>query len=216
MMQDNANGNERNCFVAGEYPRVSIVAGARFFHLFHWFLQHGFFIEAKPGESVKSMLCDRLGVDSEYAVDRIKTLFLDGKPVDDMEKAYIRDGCSLALSAAMPGLVGATFRSGGVLSPFRAAISYRPEECDTAESEIGAVYLKLFNLLVPEMGPAFLENGIYVGKGLAEEFFRDSESDLEAGCSSITMDERPVGIRELAKNGIGSSKNFIFLRVKKE
>ena len=49
---------------------------------------------------------------------------LDGKPVDDIGAALVQDGSTLALSAAMPGLVGATLRRGGAYSSFRSAITY--------------------------------------------------------------------------------------------
>ncbi len=202
------------CFAIDDYPSISMEVDPRDLHLFYRFLQHGFFVVAQTGESVKSMLCDRFGVDPEYAVERIKTIFLNGKPVDDMEKAIVRDGCSLALSAAMPGLVGATFRSGGVLSPFRSSISYRPDECGAFESRRGAVNLKLFNLLVPEMGPAFLKNGIFVEKILLEEFFRENGPALASRCGSIRLDDKETSIPELADKGVAGSKEFVNLSVR--
>jgi hypothetical protein len=109
------------------------------------------------------MLCDRLGIDSEYAVNRIKTIFLNGKPVDDMEKAYIRDGCSLALSAAMPGLVGAVMRRDGFFSPLREGITYR-EKAPGNHVHRGLITVKLFNLLIQKLGPRFFTKGFLVNR----------------------------------------------------
>jgi hypothetical protein len=56
------------------------------------------------------VLCDQFQVETDYLENRIKTIFLDGKPVDDEDKAVLKNGSTLALSAAMPGLVDSTFR----------------------------------------------------------------------------------------------------------
>jgi len=79
---------------------------------FFQFLQRGFRVRAQVGCTIKSMLCRQFGLDPVYVEERIKTVFMDGKAVDDMDSAVIKDSSTLALSAAMPGLVGATFRRG--------------------------------------------------------------------------------------------------------
>jgi len=78
----------------------------RFFKL----LEQGFFVTTTTGCSIKDLLCKQLSIDEEYLDKRIQTLFLDGKPVDKVEKAYLHNEATLALSGAMPGLVGATLR----------------------------------------------------------------------------------------------------------
>jgi len=70
-------------------------------------------ISATVGCSIKNLLCNQFDITPEYLSDRISTIFLNGKPVDDVESAIIKDNSILALSGAMPGLVGATFRKGG-------------------------------------------------------------------------------------------------------
>ncbi|MFZ1984323.1 MAG: hypothetical protein WAU91_07900 [Desulfatitalea sp.] len=112
-------------------------------------LQQGFYVEITPG-NLQDMLCQMCGIDPGSVRDRIQTLFLNGKPVDDLETVFVQDGDCLALSAAMPGLVGATMRSGGVLAGFRSSISYRPAE--TRSNPYGGVLsIKLFNLLIKEI-----------------------------------------------------------------
>ena len=138
-------------------------------HPFGFILQQGFDAIVQTGCSLKSLLCDQFGILPEYLDTRIKTIFFNGKPVDDYESAVITDNAVLALSAAMPGLVGATFRSGGILSPFRSGISFRnPADFDHVEQQ-GKVTIKLFNLLVKEIGPRFLETGIWVEKGTLKD-----------------------------------------------
>ncbi len=127
--------------------------------IFSPILQQGFMLPAQVGCSFKNLLCNQFGVTPEYLSNRIQTIFLNGKPVDDVEATIITDGAIIALSAAMPGLVGATFRSGGALSIFRSSISHRNETNKSKVSAQGMVTLKLFNLLIPEWVPASLEKG---------------------------------------------------------
>jgi len=107
------------------------------------------------------MLSQMCGIDPGRVRDRIQTLFLNGKPVDDLETVFVQDGDCLALSAAMPGLVGATMRSGGVLASFRNAISHRQAETQS-NPHGGVLSIKLFNLLIKEIGPQFLQQGVLV------------------------------------------------------
>ena len=69
------------------------------------------------------------------------------KVVDDVNTALLQDGCTVALSAAMPGLVGATFRTGGLLAAFRSDITHQEEGVPTETHGVGMVKIKLFNLL---------------------------------------------------------------------
>src|SRR6266545_6489005 len=85
-------------------------------------LQRGVTVQAAGKASVASFLVDGLGIDPEYVRQRVTTVFLDGAVVDDLELAHLREGSLLALSAAMPGLVGATLRKGGYYGAMRAAI----------------------------------------------------------------------------------------------
>jgi hypothetical protein len=212
-MNSSMSSDNHPCFDEKNYHRLTFILSAEKHHLFFRFLQHGFFVKARTGKSIKEMLCDQFGLESDYAVNRIKTIFYNGKPVDDMKTAIVHDGSTLALSAAMPGLVGATFRSGGVLSPFRASISYRPEECKTSDSGEGTVHVKLFNLLVPEIGPGFLKRGIFVQKTLLDSFLNEQNSDFWSRCRSVLLDDAPIDAGKLTKNGIPDSMELVYLRV---
>ncbi len=50
-------------------------------------LQKGFVLEAEVGCSLRELLAERFGISAEYIENRIQTVFLDGKPVDDMDAA---------------------------------------------------------------------------------------------------------------------------------
>jgi hypothetical protein len=159
------------------------------------------------------MLCDQFGLNPDYVDSRIKTAFYNGSPVDNMETAIIQDGTTLALSAAMPGLVGATLRSGGVLSPFRASISFRPDDVKASRADKGAVFMKLFNLLIPEIGPAFLKQGILIEKTELNSFLKDQKPNFWAQCQSVFLDDHFIDYENLVLNGVPGDHNFLLLAV---
>ncbi|MGD8985665.1 MAG: hypothetical protein PVI53_16690, partial [Desulfobacteraceae bacterium] len=178
---------------------------------FFQLLQKGFRVKIQAGCSVKSFLCEQLGLSPEYVEKRIQTLFLDGKPVDDKDSATIRDGSTLALSAAMPGLVGAVLRSGGFFASMRSTISYREEE-KVERPQQGMVSLKLFNILLREIGPAFLERGIWIrGKDL-QNFIEGHSDDFWAGCKKATVDGKEWDLKKLSR--IKWAAKDVFLRLK--
>jgi hypothetical protein len=129
-------------------------------------LQDGVTVPALTGTSVAAFLTGELGVPPEQVAARISTVFLDGAVVDSLEGATLREGSVLALSAAMPGLVGATLRRGGFYASMRAGITCSddaPAQAPTA----GTIRLKLFNLLIAELGPAVLAHGILIDAATA-------------------------------------------------
>ena len=111
--------------------------------------------------SVLGFLVQDLGLTPEYVQQRITTVFLDGQVVDVLEDATLRKGSRLALSAAMPGLVGATLRRSGPYAAMRAEITRSAEhELHVCSAVTTVVEVKLFNLLIDEIGPVLLERGV--------------------------------------------------------
>jgi hypothetical protein len=154
------------------------------------FLQKGFWINIIPC-SILDVLCNSCALSPEEITSRIQTLFLNGQPVDDIATAYVQDGDHLALSAAMPGLVGATMRAGGALAGLRHSISHHSR---TAESHLreGRLTVKLFNLLIRELGPRFLARGILVtGDDLKNLMATFSVRDWN-DCRQALLDSRPI------------------------
>jgi hypothetical protein len=147
-------------------------------------LNAGFMIKTRIGEPVKTLLCDRLGLDQSYFDERIQTLFLNGKPVDDPATAVVQDGATLALSAAMPGLVGATFRKGGRYRWMRGSISHI-DDSDVTAGKTGWVTVKLFNMILKELGPYFLEAGVWLKGKTIQSFFTDRIGSLAGNIQSV-------------------------------
>lgn len=129
--------------------------------------------------SIQDYLTEELGLDSAYVRDRIATVFLDGMVVDDLQKAVLRPGSTLTLSAAMPGLVGATLRRGGFYARMRSEISWADSRDASRSSAApsGLVRVKLFNLILREVGPALLGRGIVVSRDEALASFAERCDD---------------------------------------
>jgi hypothetical protein len=108
---------------------------------------------------LREILCGELGVAPDYLETRIQTLFLDGHPVDRLEDR-VPDGAVLALSGALPGLVGATLRRAGRYASLRAGISHADGTGGSAEPVWGGITLKLFNLVLEELAPVLLARGL--------------------------------------------------------
>jgi hypothetical protein len=173
-------------------------------------LNAGFMIKIARGEPVKTFLCDRIGLDPSYFDERIQTLFLNNKPVDDPATAVVGDGSVLALSAAMPGLVGATFRKGGRYRWMRGSISH-PDGCDTAPGKTGWVTLKLFNLIQKELGPFFLEAGLWLKRETIQAFFADQIGNLAGHILSAYWNGREMVPGVLA--GIAWPDKPVYIRI---
>ncbi|MBU1180753.1 MAG: hypothetical protein KKF00_01005 [Proteobacteria bacterium] len=151
--------------------------------IFFQLLENGFIIKDKVGCSVKEFLCNRMFIEQDYLDNRIQTIFLNGKPVDDVNSAIVKDGSSISLSAAMPGLAGATMRRGGTLASMRSGISHVPAETSEDSFE-GKVTIKFFNLISKELGPEFLNRGIIIEGKTLSGFIGANRKIIEAGLFS--------------------------------
>ena len=182
----------------------------RFFPL----LQQGVMVRTGVGCSVKLFLSEELGL-SDKTIEDIQSLFLDGRPVDDLEAAVIKDGSVLALSAAMPGLVGATLRRGGTYSSFRNTITYR-ETSDHCSSGEGLVQVKVFNLLMAGIGPGLLGRGVYVRSVDMADFLGALPQDFWAACDGIFINGKPVTPEVLKGNAWTGGHDRVMLSIKKQ
>ncbi len=147
-----------------------------FFPLF----QQGITVEVETGCSIKELLCGQLGIDNAYLEERITTIFLNGKPVDDCTTAIVGDGAVLALSAAMPGLVGAMLRKGGFYTAMRSAITYRTPSADSIRAN-GHIRLKLFNSIMEEAGPLVLRRGIIIPCSRVMKLLSEMSAEIISG-----------------------------------
>jgi hypothetical protein len=175
-------------------------------------LQAGFSVDVHTGVSIRDLLCDQFHMNPEYVKDRIRTAFLNGKPVDDFATAIMENDDTLALSAAMPGLVGATFRKGGYLAAFRGTITHQRAD-KVVKDRAGTVSIKLFNLLAKEIGLTFLKRGIFVDPDKAGWFFSDPADALRKGCKNIRVDGQDIHIDLLPQTIASGFEGLVELRL---
>jgi len=175
-------------------------------------LQQGFTVRVQVGCSVRALLSQQLDISPEFLEGRIKTIFLDGKPVDDIDSTIIKEGSTLALSAALPGLAGATLRRGGTFASLRSQITHPGDDTPIAQRE-GFIVLKLFNLLMEELGPALLHRGVFIKKEVLREFLRNLPKDFWAGCQVPKVDGEEVEVDELLRRNWPEDKDLVLIRV---
>jgi hypothetical protein len=183
-MEDKKESHLKLTFPIGESPGFS------------WLLQCGFVVKAGSCGSVRRFLRDEMNLNTDFIENVIQSIFLDGKPVDDLDQARVKDGCTLALSAAMPGLVGATMRRGGYYAALRSGISYK-ENNVFESSHAGFVTVKLFNLVASELESALMKQGIRVRAEALEEFLKSRPVGFWTRLESIALDGSRITVEEL-------------------
>ncbi len=190
---------------------LSLTLNERLIPLFYQLLGHGFSMVVQTGISVKELLCDQLGINENYLEERIKSIFLNGKVVDDVNTVIVEDDATMALSGAMPGLVGAILRTGGYYAPMRGQISY---DKSSGESQLkkGKVTLKLWNLVVKELGPIFLQRGVFIEKKELQSFIQKNRETLMTGCRSAEMTGKAITPDQL--QDLDYKSDAVYLQVK--
>jgi hypothetical protein len=191
-------------------PHLDIVAAPELLREFFPLFQQGVAVGVRVGCTLALLLRDEFGLDEAYVEQRITTIFLDSKPIDDVHRAIVRDGSTIALSGAMPGLVGATMRRGGYYAPMRGAISLR-EGANPGIQGYGTVRVKLFNLLLPELAPVLLRRGVILPVSDLTELFREKNETFRQGCRA-RLDGAPIA-PEALKSGEAFSCGTVRLRV---
>lgn len=164
--------------------------------IFFPMLQDGINIQADVGCNLEQFLCTVLGVPIETIEQRIQILFLDGKAVDDMKSAFVRDGSSLALSSAMPGLAGTSLRRGGHLASLRSGITYQSKE-ETIPPGKGRISIKFFNLLISGLGLPLLFKGIRVGGVDLAGMLEGLSGGLRASHTMVAVDGGQITVKRL-------------------
>jgi hypothetical protein len=200
--------------IPGENHLCLVIDENQLHHLF-LILQSGFFLKIHVGCSLKTFLMGEIGLSPEFIEERIQTIFLDGQVVDDLDSAIIKDGSSLALSSAMPGLVGAAMRRGGFYGALRSSITYR-EKGEPDMVHEGTVQIKLYNLLMKELGALFLMKGIYISSSDLAGFLSNQPESFWMGCKGILLDNEPLSMDVLLKGKGLSQHEMTYLSVRTE
>ncbi|MGA9262978.1 MAG: hypothetical protein WBV95_13465 [Desulfobacterales bacterium] len=163
--------------------------------------------------SLKDLMCRQIGMAEDYLENRVQTVFLNGHPVDDVNRATVGEGATVALSAAMPGLAGAVLRKGGVLATLRKNITYR-NDASARETCEGKVIVKLFNMTTREVGPLLLARGIWMEGTELKEVLDRCEDLLRKGCRRVMLDNSPISLGDLRSRI--KDKDTLFFQVDTE
>lgn len=176
-------------------------------------LSQGFTVKTKVGLSIRELLCSQLGLSTDYLEHRLQTIFLNGKAVDNVRTSVVRQDSTLALSAAMPGLAGATMRRGGVYASMRHQIAHKEKKKKESVKK-GTIVLKLFNLVAEDIGPMFLMQGIWIRGENLQDFFRKAPDYFWAGCRAVEIDSMHSKVDKLVHIDWRDQQVFLKLEVK--
>jgi hypothetical protein len=59
------------------------------------------------------------------------------------------------------------------------------------------VKIKLFNLILKELGPLFLANGVLIPSEKFQDFISRNLADLKTACSSVHLDKQQIKVADL-------------------
>jgi len=175
-------------------------------------MQRGFFVTAWLPCTAGNLLHEQFGIDSAYIAERITTIFLDGKAIDDPDEALVSDHSTIALSAAMPGVVGASMRRGSFYAAMRDAVTYTEREIPS-ESFAGVVRIKIFNLLLSELGPGFLKRGIIMTPSELSDLILQHPETFRQGCHMSARNGQAVDPSSLTADDIFIKGDIIKLSI---
>jgi hypothetical protein len=179
---------------------------------FFLLLQQGFDVPVLLGSTLQNLLEVQWQLNADYVKKRITTIFLEGRPVDDLTAAIIRENSVVALSGAMPGLVGATMRRDGFYANLRSNITYR-ELIPGIAPRVGRIRVKIFNILLPELGPDFLRSGIILNSTELSYFLKNKTAAFWQDCTGIELNGVFVASAQLYEKKHLSGSEAVYLRV---
>lgn len=177
---------------------VSLVLNGERFPLLHPLLRRGFWIRASAGASLRDVLIRDLGFSEEAVSERIQTAFLEGEVVDDLDAVSPGSGSTVALSAAMPGLLGASLRKGGIYAGLRGSITSKGSSADSGRGT-REVRIKLYNLLAGEWGDFFLERGIMAEAHELRALVEERISELRQALARVRVDDSEITVTKLVE-----------------
>jgi hypothetical protein len=206
------NIKEKSAALSGDCPGVKIIALRSLAPYFRSFFQAGFLFRCQVGQSIENFLFRQLSLERDFVEKKISTVFLDGQCVDDIASATLNDASIVALSSALPGLVGATLRRDGFYACLRDSITYRTEGM-AVESRQGTITVKLFNLLMDELGPVFLEKCIIMGRTAIVSFFQAQKEDFWKEISAVHLGDVSIAPGKLMEESTYNNYDHLMVCV---
>ncbi len=175
-------------------------------------LQKGFYVLSKEGKTIHLFLTEDCGISDDYISSKVKTIFINGEPVDDIFNIQVKENGVCALSGAMPGIVGAMMRAGSPYATMRKSISARPDNTVESGKKI-ILKLKIFNTILFDMGINFLKKGILLKKNRIIELFLKHGKDIYADCREIILNDSIIQKEEIIENLQNKSDELVLLKI---
>lgn len=160
-------------------------------------LHAGFFFRIPAGLTVRGLLADELGIADDYVENRIRTVFLGGRPVDDIDAAHVRHGAEMTLSTMLPGVAGITMGRGNLIAAYRADITYREEDVGTDAGDT-VIFVKLLNFIAVETGHLFIPRGVGFDATAWTRFVKGRPDGFWDAADGGTLDGAPLDNAALA------------------
>ncbi len=192
---------------------LNLTLGGEQLSAFFPLLQEGVTVPARVGSTLADFLGEQLLLDTDYISSRISTIFMNNRPVDDIKTVLLHEGSVVALSGAMPGLVGATMRSGGYYAALRGGITYTDSDIDTAIRD-GIIKLKVYNLLLPELTAPVLKRGVVFCPDDLLAFFRGQDQEFWNGCTDVLLNQSEIDPAELRSDELFNRLSTVTIQVK--
>jgi len=194
-----------------EYDTLILKCSESIMDLFTPELQKGFYIMSVEGRTLFEFLTEDCCLSRSYISEKIKTIFINGGPVDDIYHTCIREDEECALSGAMPGLVGAMMRIGSPYAPMRESITAKQEQVADSGREI-RIMLKLFNVILSDTGRDFLYQGIILNKQRLYDFFIKNNHKINNCSMEILFNSMPIE-NVLLNAFVQAMKELVFLKI---
>jgi hypothetical protein len=209
---------DKDCSAKGSYMnfdvKIEISSGPEILPCFYSIFQRGFLFLCRVGTSIEDLLLHQLSLDPKLVEEKVNTVFLDGCCVDDISSAILNKGSIIAFSSALPGLAGATLRRGGHYARLRESITHR-QQIKPETQEEGLIIVKLFNLLMAEMGGIFLEKGIVLDQKAAADLFNPEQKQLWR-IKTIEVNGVPSSCETLLQNNPFADSDLVMIRAVKD
>lgn len=178
------------------------------------FLQGGFDMPVPRPCTLREFLCELVGVCGVYTEKSLQTIFLDGKAIDDLDRAILGPFSRLALSAAMPGLVGATMRRSGYYSRMREGISQSGGGgLEASGKKPFRLHVRLYNAVGRELAGLFLHHGIFVSSESLLRFLKFQPPKFFDQLRHASLDGIPLPVGSFAPDTWQLPKGDVALRV---
>ena len=193
--------------IEGIEENIHVVAAKKAASFFSCLLNYGVGVKIYGNPSIKNFLLKSLKIDEDYASNRIQTIFLNSKPIDNIANAFLENGSILALSAAMPGTAGALFRKSGRYAAMRKQISYT-DNADIKKNKEGTIILKLFNITAKELAGIIFKSEVSIEKKTLNFFLKNYNQYLTPHIKEIYLN----GKKKDRKNFFDENLKTIYLK----